>query len=385
MLNREKNERLTRVGPGTPAGELLRRYWHPICAASELTDEKPKKRVKILDEQLIVFRTETGEYACLAEQCAHRGCSLYYGFIEGADLRCPYHGWKFDKKGSCLEQPFEPPGSTYKDTIHQQAYPVQQLGGLIFIYMGPLPAPLLPRWAPLVRVDGSRRIEVRPLLNCNWLQAQENSVDTVHTYFLHGHTAKLHGSTRGQFYYRPIEKYEWKYCEWGIEKKMVYGGDHPEEEIRPPMIFPNILIIDVPERSVHWRVPLDDMHTQIFTVMFTPSADGSIKEQPEHPPVDFYTGKTSLADDGDYDMFPEDPRMVFFNQDRMAWETQGAVYDRSKEHLGASDRGIAMFRKLLEDQIEAVENGRDPIVVLRDPAKNQMIDFEGTLPILKDN
>src|SRR5437762_670949 len=143
MLTPEQNERLSRVGPGTPGGELLRRYWHPIIPAAELTAEKPKKRIRLLGEDLVIYRGADGSYGCVAEHCAHRGCSLYYGFIEDAALRCPYHGWLWSADGNCLEQPFEPEQSMLKHTVRLAAYQVQRMAGLLFVYMGPAPAPLL--------------------------------------------------------------------------------------------------------------------------------------------------------------------------------------------------------------------------------------------------
>ncbi len=367
MLSKEENERLTRVGPGTPCGQLLRRYWQPVAVASELTPTKPTQRVKVLGEDLVVFRDRQGRYGCLAEHCAHRGTSLYYGFVEDDGLRCAYHGWKYDACGRCLEQPFEPPGSTYKDRVRQRAYPVQKLAGLLFIYMGPEPAPLLPRWDVLVREDGVRKIQTQPPLRCNWLQAQENTADSVHTYYLHGHMMKLLGRNDGAYYYRPIVKYEWDLCEWGVTKVLHYGGDRPEVEVRPPLVFPNILRIPQGrDECIHWRVPIDDTSTRIFIVCFTPSPDGRKVEQPEDPPVEY---QEQYLPDGEYDL------TTFYGQDRMAWETQGPLYDRTQEHLGATDRGIILFRKLLAEQIRIVEQGGDPIALVRDPAKNQCIEF----------
>src|ERR671919_1607481 len=109
MLTQEENELLTRVGRGTPCGELLRRYWHVVAAASELTEEKPKKRLRVLGEDLVLYRDRGGAYGLVAEHCAHRGASLYYGFVEENGIRCPYHGWKYDARGQCLEQTFESP------------------------------------------------------------------------------------------------------------------------------------------------------------------------------------------------------------------------------------------------------------------------------------
>lgn len=370
MLSREMNEMLTRVGPGTPGGELLRRYWQPVCIASEITEDKPKIRVRVMDEDLVVFRTEEGGYGCLAESCAHRGCSLYYGFIEKGGLRCAYHGWKFDVNGNCLEQPFEPKGSKYKEQVCQTSYPVQKLAGLLFIYMGPEPAPLLPRWDVLVRQDGHLKLQKHPILECNWLQAQENSVDTVHTYYLHGHTMHLKNKSLAKYYYRPIEKYDFEVCEWGIIKRRTYKGEEAkEQEVGHPAVFPNMLRVpEGPIHAFHWRVPINDRRTMIFWAGFRPTEDGSIPERPEEPPVEYLP--SLKTEDGEYDM------ESFPSQDKMAWETQGPIYDRTKEHLGASDRGVALLRKMLREQIEIVQNGGEPMALIRDPKKNEMIDFK---------
>jgi 5,5'-dehydrodivanillate O-demethylase len=368
MLSKEENERLTSVGPGTPAGELLRRYWQPICPAAELTDQKPRKRVQLLGEQLAVFRLPDGRYTLLAERCQHRGASLYYGFIEEDGVRCAYHGWKYGVNGKCLEQPFEPKESTFKERICQPAYPVQELAGLLFAYMGPLPAPLLPRWDVLVRRDGTRAIEIHPVLEANWLQPQENAMDTVHTYYLHGHMMKTKGINAGQYYLRPIEGYEFEPCEWGIVKRRQYGGELAEKEKGHPVLFPNALRVPTgPLESLHWRVPINDRQTQIIVMDFRPSADGSEVDQPEIPVHYLPSG---IGPDGEYDM------LSFPSQDKMAYETAGAIYDRTQEHLGASDKGVAMFRKLLREQIEVVARGEDPLGVIRDPAKNVCITFD---------
>src|SRR5207247_280696 len=132
-------------------GALLRRYWQPVGYVGDLTAQKPIKRVKVMHEDLVVYRTPDGAYGCLGEHCAHRGASLAYGFVEDCGIRCAYHGWKYDLQGGCLEQPFEPAGSTYKERVKHPAYPVQTLAGILWVYMGPQPAPLLPRWDVLVR------------------------------------------------------------------------------------------------------------------------------------------------------------------------------------------------------------------------------------------
>jgi len=370
MLSAEKNARITQTGAGTPGGELLRRYWQALWPASGFTAEHPKKRLKVLGEDLVVYRGDDGAFGCVAEHCAHRGCSLYYAFLEGAAIRCAYHGWKFERDGRCSEQPFEPADSTYKERVRQRAYPVEELGGLLFVYMGPLPAPLLPRWDTLVRKDGKRLMQIRPTLRCNWVQAQENTADTTHTYYLHGHMMETLGlsSPSSAYYYRPIVSYEFALGEWGIDKKLVYGGDQPEEEIRPPLIFPNILRI--PEgrtENQHWRIPVDDTSTRIIVASFSPNDSG--EDEPPQATVPMEIMPDDLGPDGEYSL------ATFNSQDRMAWETQGAIFDRSQEHLGATDVGVLMFRKLLDEQITIVERGGEPMALVRDPAKNRMIAF----------
>ena len=203
MLNQEQNEFLTRVDPGTPCGELLRRYWHPVAAARELTEEKPKKRVRLLGEDLVLYRDKNGKFGLLDEQCSHRGASLYYGFVEEGGIRCAYHGWKYDGDGKCVEQPFES-NPDFKNKICQRAYPVEKLAGLLFAYLGPgEKKPLLPRWDMLVKEGYRRDIAIStPVVNCNWLQAAENSADPLHTYFLHGHAMKVENINQGAYLYK---------------------------------------------------------------------------------------------------------------------------------------------------------------------------------------
>src|SRR5437899_11045892 len=152
MLSQEENEKLTRVGPGTPMGELLRRYWHPVAATSELID-RPTKAVKVLGEWLVLYRDKKGRPGLIGPQCAHRRMSMLLGIPENDGLRCAYHGWLYDRNGKCLEQPYEQaedPNSNFKDRLRMPAHPVQQPGGLILAYLGPAPVPPLPRWALFV-------------------------------------------------------------------------------------------------------------------------------------------------------------------------------------------------------------------------------------------
>ncbi|MEE8517282.1 MAG: aromatic ring-hydroxylating dioxygenase subunit alpha [Alphaproteobacteria bacterium] len=372
MLSDEMNERLTRVGPGTPGGEMLRRYWHPIAVASELTAETPKKRVRVLGEDLLLFRDGQGRVGLIEEQCCHRSASLFYGFIEDDGIRCTYHGWKYDCEGRCIEQPFEPAASPLKDEVGQISYPIEILSGLVFAYLGPKPAPLLPRWSALVRTDVERTIHVLHELECNWLQTMENSVDPTHTYYLHAHNMNLRNSEEAVFHDRKIKGIDFKVVNektWGgIIKKRVYGDVELDDNEGHPVIFPNILLLPPhPNIMMHFRLPVDDTHTQIFRCQFTPSVDGSEVIQDEITVK--YTPSTK-GDDGEYHL------STFGSQDAMAWETQGAITDRGREHLGTADRGIVLYRRMLREQIDAVEKGKDPVGTIRDPALNISIEID---------
>jgi 5,5'-dehydrodivanillate O-demethylase oxygenase subunit len=370
MVTHDENETMTRVGPGTPAGELLRRYWHPICPTAELSATSPKKRIRALGEDLVLFRDGEGRLGLIPEHCPHRSASLYYGFVEPDGLRCPYHGWKFDVGGTCIEQPFEPSSSQLKARASGRSYKVQALGGLFWAYLGPDPAPLLPRWAPLVSTAGTRRICVLPLLNCNWLQIMENSVDTTHTYYLHGHMMHQQGmGDRAAYYYRPIQEYDFEVVKeetWiGVRKIRTYGGNRAEKELGHPVIFPCMLLSPQREYLVmHCRLPIDDTHTRIFRYEFLPGAEGDGSDL-ENPPVEYV--KPFKDEDGEFHL------KTFGSQDAMAWETQGAITDRSKELLGVSDRGVALYRRMLREQIALVQSGKEPAGLIRDPSKNEEI------------
>jgi 5,5'-dehydrodivanillate O-demethylase len=370
MLTREENEFLTRVGPGTPAGELLRRYWHPVAVAGELTDEKPILPVKILGEELAVFRDKTGRYGLVGERCPHRMASLAFGRVDKEGIRCPYHGWKFDLGGRCLEQPAEPPENKYNERIKHRAYPVEKLGGLLFTYMGPEPRPLLPRWDVLVWEEGKRWILKESIIDCNWLQPMENSVDPSHLFWLHGDTGHLVAHMPE---YR--ESHEFITFDHGIMKKRTTPGKKPGDPPlvdEHPLVFPTILRHVARYKgggyrhNLQIRVPVDDTHTQVFRVNFVPS---STERSPadQEPPFEY-----SLLKSGDrqYNM------NIVSAQDSMAWETQGPITDRTKEHLGVADEGVIALRKLLKEQIEVVQKGGDPLGLVRDPEKNRIIEFK---------
>lgn len=371
MLTKEQNELLTRVGPGTPMGNLLRRYWFPVSASSELTQVGTKK-IKLLGEDLLLYRNKSGKFGLIQERCPHRGVSLAYGIPEEDGIRCQYHGWCFNHKGACTEQPNEPESSTFKDRIKVAAYPVEELGGLIFAYMGPEPVPVLPKFDLFVRENVIRTIGYA-VIPCNWLQIMENSLDPIHLEWLHGHYFEHVFEQQGRHVDEwPITKHHVKIgfdkFEYGIIKKRVLVGQTEENEdwaVGHPVVFPNILRVgDYGAHSFQIRVPMDDTHTyHIWYTCFVP-APGI--EVPEDYPISLY--EAPLKDNqGNYVTDYID------GQDMMAWVTQGEIADRTNERLGTTDKGIIMYRQMLLEELAKIEKNEDPICVFRDPETAEYI------------
>jgi 5,5'-dehydrodivanillate O-demethylase len=185
LLTAARNEMLTQVGPGTPMGELLRRYWQPVGGASEL-DTDPIKPIRLLGEDLVLYRDSGGRYGLIDRHCPHRRADMAYGWVEETGIRCSYHGWLIDEAGRCLEQPYEDTASPKpsKSGCDAKAYPVKECAGLLFAYLGPLPAPELPVWEAFTWPNGFREIVLADV-PCNWFQCQENSIDPVHFEWMH--------------------------------------------------------------------------------------------------------------------------------------------------------------------------------------------------------
>ena len=370
MLTAEQNEKLTHVGPGTPMGELMRRYWHPVAATVELK-ENATKAVRILGENLVLYKDRSGTLGLIDESCPHRRINLLYGIPEEKGLRCPYHGWLMNETGRCLEMPAESPDSTFPDRVTIKAYPVQELGGLIWAYLGPQPAPLLPRWDIFVEENVLRDIGVT-VLPCNWMQCMENSLDPTHAEWLHSYqsTYVLEREGAADAWSRPIARHAtigFDVFEHGIVKRRVYEGGSKEDppwRVGHPIIFPNYLRVGP---GFQIRTPIDDTHTWHvnYNAYFPPPGSG-IKVPPQEevplydvPLMDEKTGRHAIN--------------FTIGQDTMAWTTQGPIADRTQEKLGESDKGIILYRRLLQEQMAIVEDGGEPMNVFRDPAKNILI------------
>jgi 5,5'-dehydrodivanillate O-demethylase oxygenase subunit len=378
MLTAEQNDLVTRIGPGTPAGNLLRRYWQPIAAVSEL-DDRWTIRVRLLGEDLVLFRDREGRRGLIAEKCPHRGASLAYGIPTNDGIRCPYHGWEFGHGGKCLDQPNEPGGTRFKDKIKTPAYPVDELNGMLFTYLGPEPRPLLPRWDGFI-AEGSIRMLGRALIPVNWLQAMENSLDPIHTEWLHGHTYEFVKAQQNDNVKVAIsakhEKIAFHEFEYGMTKHRLLEGhseDSDDWRIGHPVVFPNMLSVGNGDESSRYyafqiRVPVDDTHTMhLWYTAYMPSENMAV---PRHLLDKVHVYEVPWQDkNGEFIVDNID------GQDMMAWITQGAIADRTCEHLGASDEGIAMYRRILRREIKKVEEGHDPIAVIRDASRNRCIDL----------
>jgi 5,5'-dehydrodivanillate O-demethylase len=374
MLTADKNDRLTRVGPGTAMGTLLRRYWWPI-APSAMVGLEPVKR-RLLGEDLVLFRDRQGRLGLLAEQCPHRRASLSLGCVEGEGLRCGYHGWLFDTTGQCLEQPGEPADSEFKDRIRTTAYRVQELGGLVFAYLGPdtteQPAPLLPRYDLFVRDDVWRDIG-HAVVPCNFLQIMENSVDPYHVEWLHGRYGsflrELAGEPELEVLRKKHVKVAFEVFEHGILKRRLLEGQTEDDEdwkTGHPLVFPGMLRIGGGGLSFFQiRVPIDDENTwHVWYQTYRPE-HGQVPPQGEIPDYE-----VPLKDEnGDW------IRDYVDGQDVTAWVTQGTIADRTQEHLGTSDLGVMVLRRLFQEQMDLVEDGHDPICTYRDPGKNVCIEL----------
>ncbi|MEE2656320.1 MAG: Rieske 2Fe-2S domain-containing protein [Chloroflexota bacterium] len=371
MLTTEENELFTEVGPQTPVGKLMRWYWHPIAAATQL-DENPVKRVKLLGESLVLYRDRSGKLGLIGDTCAHRSVNLAFGIPEVEGLRCPYHGWRYDSSGQCTEMPEEGKDSTFPGRVKIPAYPVKELAGLVFAYLGSEPAPLLPNWDLFVTGNVMRDVGIQ-VLDCNWLQVQENDMDPAHLEWLHGHFSNYALERLG----RPDlqrhrggaeskrtsinERRDWAVYEQGI---MNYAKtSNGLREVRPS-IFPNVNSFAT---DFMYRVPMDDSHTMHVFFTIYPQ-DPKIPTSQEKVP--YYTIPSSVDREGNPIWMELDNNG---GQDSMVWVTQGSIVDRTKETLGESDRGILMFRDLLRQQIQIVEDGGEPMNVFRDPAQNACI------------
>ncbi|HEY3688104.1 MAG TPA: aromatic ring-hydroxylating dioxygenase subunit alpha [Streptosporangiaceae bacterium] len=367
VLSEGRNKLLCETAPGTPMGELLRRYWHPIAGAAEF-GALTVKPVRIMGEDLTLYRDRTGNYGLVDRHCPHRRADMSYGFVEDTGLRCNYHGWLFDHTGRCLHQPFEEtthPEGRFKDKVRIKSYPVAEKAGLLWAYMGPEPAPQLPDWDRFYD-RGYKQVAISHV-PCNWFQGQENSIDPVHFEWLHDNWSR---ELRGEFGYRAPahQRLGFDEFDYGFVYRRVREGTTEDHELWTTgrvCLWPNCLYTG----HFEWRVPIDD-ENMLSVGWFIDELPGDAPYEQDRipcwyaPVVDERTGRWI------------DSHVM--NQDYIAWVGQDAIADRTKEHLGESDRGVIMLRKRMLDELDAIAAGRDPLGLIRDPAANHRVH----LPII---
>jgi 5,5'-dehydrodivanillate O-demethylase len=370
LLSEKQNLSVMQVGRGTLMGELLRRYWMPIAAVTEL-DDNPIKPVRLMGEDLVLYKDARGHYGLVDRHCPHRRADLSCGWVEERGLRCHYHGWLWDGTGRCVEQPFEEiahPEARFKDRVEIVAYPVEAKGGLLWAYLGPAPAPLVPSWEPFAWQNGFVQV-VFAEVPCNWFQCQENSIDPVHFEWLHGRWARVLKGIDGD---RPPThlRVGFDEFEYGFTYRRILEGQSEQDElwtVGRTCLWPNCLFTG---GHFEWRVPIDDGNMLSVGWFFdrVPNEMEPFKQDRIpywHAPL-------------------KDPRTGRFitthvmNQDFAAWVGQGALADRTREHLGESDRGVIMMRKRMLEEAEVVAAGGEPKAVIRDAKKNVCV----RLPII---
>ena len=364
----QSNRMLTEVGPGTPCGELMRRYWHPIALSEKLRDLPCK--VRVLGEDLVLFRDRKGHAGLLYPRCMHRGTSLLYGRVEERGIRCCYHGWLFDAEGRCLDQPCEPEGGRHRDTARQPWYPVEERYGFVFAYLGPPhKKPVLPRYDNLESLApgetlwcnlggfGSTGDDTLKVVPYSWLQMNDNVMDPFHVQVLHSTFSVVQFVP--QFAVMP--KVDFFQAEHGVcytaYRKL---PDGQEVDRVSSWLLPNIMSVpDVTLRAgrssgISWVVPVDDSHYVQAMVSKIPAG------------VTFrgmlFHGKTwGEMTEEEHQRTPGDYE---------AQAGQGPISLHSEEHLVTSDRGIMMQRRLLLQQMEVVAKGGDPLGVAFEPEKS---------------
>ncbi|MBM2809671.1 MAG: phthalate 4,5-dioxygenase [Chloroflexi bacterium] len=381
MTSQEENELLTHTGPGTPGGDLMRRFWQPVALYDELPTGSAPIPVRLLGQDLVLFRDERGQPGLLGLHCAHRGADLSYGRIEDGGLRCIYHGWLYDVHGRCLEQPGEPAGSTFHERIRQTAYACIEQCGLIFAYLGPGQPPLLPAYE-FLSAPKERRFATKYFQECNYLQGNEGNLDQTHFSFLH---RRLHygPEDHGAYVIEDVAPtLEPEETDFGIRvysvRHLRSGRNHVKISNFLP---PNVAAFSGGIRdgySVHYHVPIDDTHHWKYLLHFSRSA-----------PLGERTGQVFGAELGpDYRLrltkanrYLQDREEMkaatfsgmgdfFHAQDACVTEGAGTIQDRTGEHVAYSDRAIVVARKILLQAIRDVQAGRDPHYVIRDESEN---------------
>ncbi|MCG6114898.1 MAG: aromatic ring-hydroxylating dioxygenase subunit alpha [Mesorhizobium sp.] len=394
MMSQEQNDRLTRVGPDTGAGAVLRRYWQPAALSEELMSARPVVPVRLLGEDLVLFRDNKGDLGLIGRHCPHRGADLCYGRREDNGLRCPFHGWHFDRNGQCVEQPGEPEGSQMYKNISTVSYPVEERNGIVFAYMGPGDPPPFPALDCFAAPD-SHVFAFKGLWECNWLQAMEVGIDPAHASFLHrflqdedpneGYGKQFRDKAANtdipmtqllREYPRPEIKVE--EAEHGLRIISLRHLDDGRSHVRVTnQVFPEAIVIPMSNEMTitQWHVPIDDENCYWFS-MFTsfgkPVDKPLMREQrlKEHRLPDYAPHKNKR---NNYGFNPDEQESLTYTgmgldinvHDQWAVESMGRIQDRTQEHLGRTDVAISKYRRMLLAAIKNVEEGGEEELPMR--------------------
>jgi len=407
MISQEQNDLMTRVGPGTPAGGLLRNYWQPIALADELEGSRPVLARTILGESFVLFKDKNNKFGLLDRHCPHRGADLAYGRLEPDGLRCSFHGWKFGASGKCIETPAEPEGSRLCEHIKAVSYPVIERSGILFAYLGEGAAPAFPHFDCFVAPD-EYTFAFKGYWDCNWLQALEVGIDPAHASWLHKYFEDEDPAANYGRQFRgtpadsglPITKVLREHDRpeirvertgYGMRLQTLRRISDAQTHVRVTnILFPQAFVIPMnAEMTItQFHVPVDDTGCywySIFTSFGGPVDKDTMRNQrlktypaPDYKPV--FSRENSWGFSADEQKSKTFTGMGFdINiHDQFACESQGRIQDRSRENLGTTDKGIVLYRRILLDAIKKNEAGEKPLMVL-DASKAP--DFKGPITI----
>ena len=415
-MKAEVNERITRIGAGTPCGALMRHYWQPVALLDEFDPAldpnmavRPVKAVRLLGQDLVLFKNAQGEFGLLDRDCPHRGADLAFGRNEGDGLRCPFHGWKFDTQGRCIETPAEPSGSTLCQHVRQRHYPLQACNGILFAWLGdegstPPPLPAI----DCLRAPSTHSFAFKGLWRCNWLQAFEVGIDPAHASFLHRfffdeslddtYGRQFRGASAGQVQGERLPM-----------TRVMREFDQPDIRVEPQphgmrltalrkmsdalthvrvthAIFPHTFVIPLSETMTitQMHVPVDDTQTYWYA-MFTSFADPVDKQRMRDQRLRHINLPDYIPKSGRHNQWGFDPQEQVTRtylgmgeddinvHDQWACESMGPIQDRTREHLGTSDRAIMLNRRLLLQAIDDVQQGKTPMGMAQSAVASQRV------------
>jgi nitrite reductase/ring-hydroxylating ferredoxin subunit len=393
MMTVEHSRLITDTGPGAPAGELLRRYWQPAALTEELAGPRPIRPVRLMGRDLVLFRGGDGQLGLLDRDCPHRGADLAFGRLEDGGLRCLFHGWLFDRTGRCLQTPAEPPGSQLCTRVTQRSYPVIERNGIIFAYLGAGEPPELPALDCFVAPD-SHVFAFKGHLDCNWLQALEVGLDPAHASFLHRFFEDADASANygRQFratsadsdmpmtrvlreFERPTISVESSATGLQIFALRDIGGGNSHVRVTN-LVFPQAFVIPLSADMTitQWHVPIDDQRCYWYA-LFTSFTGPVDKEEMRRQRLQLYTLPDYMPRVGRFNNYGYDhdqqQRLTYTGMgddinvhDQWAVESQGRIQDRTREHLGTTDKAIVAFRKLLMNEIKKAGRGERTLLQL---------------------